>query len=128
MNQPVNVSGPQRRTTIVLTALVAVLVVAAGLFLTLFLVERGAVREANDQITVTERDISAERDKLGDANSTVDDLEAKGKDLQTKNDKYQSCVDSSVKALKAAQANNDPELDKAIDEMIDFCARDGGGS
>jgi peptidoglycan hydrolase CwlO-like protein len=124
----VNASGTQRRTTIVLASLVAVLVIAAGLFLTLFLIERGAVGEANDQISTTEREISGEQDKLTDAKSSVDDLETKGQELQATNDKYQACVDSSKKALAAARASNDAELQTAFAEMKANCVREGGGS
>lgn len=123
MIQPVNASGTQRRTTIVLASLVAVLVIAAGLFLTLFLIEREAVGEAKDQISTTERQISGEQDKLADTKSSVDDLEAKGQELQTNNDKLQACADSAIKALKAAQANNDTDLSAAINEMLDNCVR-----
>jgi septal ring factor EnvC (AmiA/AmiB activator) len=107
----------------VLASLVAVLVVAAGLFLALFLVERGAVGEANDQISSTEREIAGQQDKLADAKSSVDDLEAKGQELQTNNDKLQACADSAKKALQAAKSNNDTELTAAIDEMLDKCVR-----
>jgi septal ring factor EnvC (AmiA/AmiB activator) len=119
----VNASGTQRRTTIVLASLVAVLVIAAGLFVALFLIERGAVSEANDQISSTEREIAGQQDKLGDAKSSVDDLEAKGQELQTNNDKLQACADSAKKALRAAQADNDTDLTAAINEMLTNCVR-----
>jgi peptidoglycan hydrolase CwlO-like protein len=113
---------------IVLASLVAVLVIAAGLFLTLFFIERGAVGEANDQISTTEREISGEQGKLADTKSSVDDLAAKGQDLQATNDKLQACVDSSKKALAAARASNDAELQAAFAEMRTNCVREGGGS
>jgi predicted nucleic acid-binding Zn-ribbon protein len=107
----------------VLASLVAVLVIAAGLFLTLFLIERGAVGEAKDQVSSTEREISGAKDKLADTKSSVDDLEAKGQELQGNNDKLQACADSAKKALTAAQANDDTALSAAISEMLDNCKR-----
>lgn len=106
-----------------LASLVAVLVIAAGLFLTLFLIERGAVGEAKDQVSTTEREISGAKDKLADTKSSVDDLEAKGQELQSNNDKLQACADSAKKALTAAQANDDTALSAAINEMLDNCVR-----
>lgn len=127
IQQPVNTSGTQRKTTIVLAVLVAVLVIAAGLFLFLFLNERGATNEARDQVSATERQITGERDRLADTKSTVDQLEQEGQTLQSTNDKYQKCAAASKKAIQAVQANDDAALDAAIDEMLVECSREGDG-
>ncbi|TDV55031.1 hypothetical protein [Actinophytocola oryzae] len=136
MIQPMTPTGPppgepggtQRRTTIILGVLVAVLVIAAGLFVTLFLVERGAVADVNDQVSVTERQIADQKDKLSDTKSAVDDLEQQGQDLKSTNDYLKTCADSSKKAIKAAQTGTEQELSDAIDQMLLDCVRQEGTS
>jgi hypothetical protein len=120
-------NGTQRRTTIVLGVLVAVLVAAVGVFLTLFLIERGAVSDAQGQVTVTERQIAGEKDTLSDTRASVSDLQQQGKDLQTTNDQMQACADASKKTIQVAANGTDADLNAAIDEMLIACVRQGEG-
>jgi hypothetical protein len=124
--QPADASGTQRRTTIVLAVLVTVLVAAAGLFLTLFLMEKSETGKVSDQLSVTEREIVGEQDRLADTRSTVDDLEAKGEDLQATNDYLQKCADASKETIRVAGAGSDEELQAAIDQMLIDCVRQEG--
>lgn len=110
-----------------LGVLVGVLVAAVGVFLTLFLLERGAISETQGQVTSTEQQIAGEKDKLADARSALDDAEQRGKDLQTTNDQMQGCADASKKTIQAASTGTDADLEAAIDEMLIACVRQGEG-
>jgi peptidoglycan hydrolase CwlO-like protein len=112
----------------VLSVLVAVLVAAAGLFIFLFLAERGAVADANTEVSTVEQQIKDQKGKLSDAESAVDDLEQQGTDLQSTHDKLQACADASKKSITAAQTGTDQELSDAIDKMLIDCVRSEGGA
>lgn len=131
MSQPYVPTGPspgtpggaQRKTTIVLAILVTVLVLAAGLFVALFLIEKGAVADTNSQVSSTEQQITDQKKKLSDTKTEVDDLEAKGQELQSDHDKLQACADSAKKALQAGQTGTEQELSDAVDQMLTDCVR-----
>jgi cell division protein FtsL len=107
----------------VLAVLVGVLVAAAGLFVVLFLLEKGAVADTRNETAVTEQQISDQRDKLADAKAEVDDLEQQGQELQSTHDKLQTCYDSAKKALQTGQTGTEQELSDAVDQMLTDCER-----
>jgi peptidoglycan hydrolase CwlO-like protein len=111
----------KKKTTVILAVVVVVLALAAALFVTLFLVERGAVADTNSQVSNTEQQISDQKKQLKDAKAEVDDLVQQGQDLQSKHDKLQACVDSTKKALQAGQTGTDQELTDAVSQMIEDC-------
>lgn len=111
----------------ILTVIVIVLVLAAGLFVTLFLVERGAVASTNSEVSNTETQVSDQKKQLSDVKSEVDDLEQQGQDLQSTHDKLQTCADSAKAALQAGQTGTDAELSAAVQDMIDKCDRETTG-
>jgi cell division protein FtsB len=106
--------------------LVAVLVIAAGLFLTLFLIERGAAGKAQNEVTSIEEQIAGEREKLAEAKSTVEELQEEGEQLQGTNEYLKTCDASSRKTLALAGTNNDAEFSAAFDQMVIDCARRDG--
>jgi uncharacterized protein HemX len=111
--------------TIVLVVVVVVLVLAAGLFVTLFVMEKGAVSDANAELSSTEQQLKAQNDNLSDTKSEADDLESQGKDLQATHDYMQKCADSSKASIQAAQSGTDQQLSDAIDQMLLDCVRQG---
>jgi cell division protein FtsL len=119
-------SGTRKTATIVLSVLVAVLVAAAGLFIFLFLAERGAVADTNSEVSTVEQQITDQKGKLSDTKSAVDDLEQKGTDLQSTHDKLQACSDAAKNTVKAVRTGTDQELTDAIDKMLTDCVRSEG--
>src|SRR6266496_4226188 len=115
--------GTKGKTTVILSVVVVVLVIAAGLFVTLFLVEKGAVNDANNNVSVTEQQIADQKKQLSDAKSEVDDLDQQGKDLQSTHDQLQTCADSAKAAIQAGQTGTDEELQDAVDQMLTDCQR-----
>lgn len=106
-----------------LGVLVGVLVAAVGLFLTLFLLERGAVSDARSQVSTAEREIADDKKQLADTRSAVDGLEEQGQDLQSTNETLQACADASKKTIQVAGTGSDADLQAAIDEMLIACVR-----
>lgn len=135
MFQPVTPSAPppgtpngtKKTVTIVLSTLVVVFTLAAGLFLFLFLSERGAVADTNSEVTNTEQQLKDQKGKLSDTKSEAADLEQKGQDLQDTHDKYQACSDAAKAALAAA-GGSEAELKAAVDKMVDTCPEELGNA
>lgn len=123
---PGSPSGARKTATIVLSVLVAVLVAAAGLFIFLFLAERGAVADANTEVSTVEQQITDKKGELSDAKSAADDFEQQATDLQGAHDKLQACADASKASIQAARTGTDEDLSAAIDKMLVDCVRTDG--
>src|SRR5690348_1889343 len=101
-----------RKTTVMLAIVLGVLVAAAGVFGTLFVLERSAAQEVHGQVTVTERELAGARDRLGTVKSTVDELADDADDLTDTNDALHACADPTKTALGTT---DDAALEDAID-------------
>jgi hypothetical protein len=112
-----------RRTTVVYAVVLGVLVAAAGAFVALFLVERSAASEVGGQVTVTERELSGARDRLGTAQSTVDELADGEQVLRDEVDALRACADPTKASIDAVRAGDDQALSDSIDQMILYCGR-----
>lgn len=112
-----------RRTTVVFAVVLGVLVAAAGSFVALYLVERSAASEVGGQVTVTERELSGTRDRLGTAESTVDELRDGEQVLLDDIDTLRACADPTKASIDAVRAGNDQALSDAIDLMLLRCGR-----
>jgi hypothetical protein len=112
-----------RRTTVVYAIVLGVLVAAAGSFVVLFLVERSAASEIGGQVTVTERELSGARDRLGTTKSTVDELSDAEQVLRDEVDALRACADPTKASIEAVRAGDDQGLSDAIDQMFLYCGR-----
>ncbi len=112
-----------RKTTVMLSIVLGVLVAATGVFVTLYLMERSATEDVNRQIAVTERELAGARDRLATVQSTVDQLADEERDLVDANDALHACADPTKAALDAVETGDDGALTAAIDQMLSHCAR-----
>ena len=111
------------RTTVMFAVVLGVLVIAAGAFVTLFLVERAAADEVGGQVTVTERELSGVQDRLGTLESTVDELRDEEQVLLDDIDALRACADPTKASIDAVRAGDDQGLSDAIDQMLLHCGR-----
>lgn len=100
-----------------------VLVAAAGVFVTLFLLERSAAAEIGGEVTVTERELTDARERLANEKSTVDELADEEQDLVDAKEELAACADPTRKALQAAGSGTDQELSDALEQMLLHCGR-----
>lgn len=107
----------------VYAVVLGVLVAAAGAFVALFLIERSAASEVGGQVTVTERELSGARDRLGTARSTVDELADDEQVLRDEVDALRACADPTKASIDAVRAGDDQALSDSIDQMILYCGR-----
>lgn len=112
-----------RNTTVMLAVVLGVLVAAAGVFGTLFFLERSATDEVGGQVAVTERELAAARDRLGTEKSTVDELDTDEQDLVAANESLHACADPTKASIEAVRAGDDQGLSDAIDQMFLHCGR-----
>ena len=111
------------RTTVMFAIVLGVLVVAAGAFATLYLVERSSADEVGGQVTVTERELSGVRDRLGTSRSTVDELRDAEQVLLDDIDALRACADPTKASIEAVRAGDDQRLSDSIDQMLLHCGR-----
>lgn len=109
-----------RKTTVMLTIVLGVLVAATGVFVTLFMLERTATEDVRGQVTVTEQELAGARDRLGTVKSTVDELAAEEQDLTDANDALHACADPTRTALVTL---DEAAMEDAIDQMLLHCGR-----
>jgi outer membrane murein-binding lipoprotein Lpp len=113
-------SRGQRRTTFVL---IGVLVAATGLLGALFLIERNGAGQVGNQLTVTEQELAAARDRLADNRSTMDELGDREQQLAADQDTLERCADPAKAAIEAAQSDDSAALSTAVDQMVIHCGR-----
>jgi len=109
-----------RKTTVMLAIVLGVLVAAAGVFGTLFVLERSAAEDVRGQVTVTERELAGVHDRLGSVKSTVDELADEERDLTDTNDALHACADPTRTALTTV---DEAAMEAAIDQMLLHCGR-----
>ena len=109
-----------RKTTVMLAIVLGVLIAAAGVFGTLFVLERSAAEDVRGQVTVTERELAGVRDRLGSVKSTVDELADEERDLIDANDALHACADPTRTALTTVDK---AAMEAAIDQMLLHCGR-----
>jgi hypothetical protein len=112
-----------RKTTVMLSVVLGVLLAATGVFVTLYLVERSATGDVGRQIAVTDKELAGARDRLDTVRSTVDKLADEERDLTDANDALHACADPTKAALQAVSNRDDAALNAAIDQMLLHCAR-----
>jgi cell division protein FtsB len=128
IQQPVGPVGPppgtpggtQGKSPIVQAIVVGVLVIATGVFVFLFLGEKGGIADTNTEVSSVEQQIKDEKKKLTDARAEVGTLEEEGADLQSTNDELQACSDAAKAAIQAVDADS-PTAQDAINDMLDKC-------
>lgn len=113
-----------RRSTVTALAVVAgVLVAAAALFVTLFLVERAGIARLDDDLAGIERKLDDANARLATGQSTVDVLDQKQVELGNAIAELRSCADPSKAAVVAANTGDDAGLDAAIRHVLRNCGR-----
>ncbi len=115
--------GTKRRTSIVFTVLIGVLVAATGVFVSLYLVERAEAKEVGEQSASVERQVSDARAEARDNRSAAAELVDARTDLQAENDTLRACADPTRDSIAAVRAGDDAALDVAIGQMLSNCGR-----
>jgi len=115
--------GVRRGTVTALAVVVGVLAAAAGLFVALYLMERGDSGRLSTDITGVERELADARDRLDSVQSSVDDLDAERTGLEDELAELRECANPSKDSVVAANTGDDPGLDAAIEKMLTNCGR-----
>jgi hypothetical protein len=111
--------GLRRATLVLIGALVAV----TGLLGALFLIERNGAGQVGEQLTVTEHELDAARDRLATNKSTMDQLGERARQLAADQDALKTCADPAKAAIEASGGDDGTALSTAIDTMLIHCGR-----
>ncbi len=104
---------------VALAVVAGVLLIATGLFTTLFVVENGHHRDVVEQIAVKEKQAGESSGELDSVKSSLQSAEQSKSDLESQNSKLTMCVDAAKEWLNGTQGT--PEYQAALDRMFDHC-------
>lgn len=118
-------TGPGRRPATPLLVALVLLVLAAGTFTTLYLVERGAHATASEQLQAKEKELSdavsarnAAESKADTAEQGKREAELKASDAEAQVTQLSACRDAAKQLLTSLTSPQSPENDEKVRQSL----------